>query len=301
MGDYNAEFGWTYFLDRTQSLLPHPTPLLLSSSFIFNPSLRTLSIPSLHTQILSSFNYTLSNPNATRSPLDVAVMPQRLMECGGQDMGLHYRDLARPFDSCRGVVVSANYGGKDLIWEVPKDARPSNNISLCYIMFVDNVTVARAREKAGLGDKMSLGGWNLVEVPREQIGNARVASRIPKMLLPRIFPHARWSFWIDSKYKLRGSPAEAIDELLYGFGSFTTLFTHFARISWAEEAEETLKQHLLPISMERGQAEHYNRTGFARDVPGLMEGSVIMRDHRHLLTHVVSCVWWSEYLKFPPR
>lgn len=32
-----------------------------------------------------------------------------------------------------------------------------------------------------------------------------------------------------------------------------------------------------------------------------MDGAVIIRDHRHIMSHVVSCLWWNEYKVYPPR
>lgn len=131
--------------------------------------------------------------------------------------------------------------------------------------------------------------------------SARENSRIPKQLLPRLFPNAEWSIWIDSKLKLIEDPLKFVREHMLYWGTFMSLFLHHQRLSWYEEQRAVEKLKLGSPSVLAAQEADYVSMGLSRELRGLVDGAVIFRDHRHPLSHVISCLWWNEYIAYPPR
>lgn len=239
------------------------------------------------------------------SPLDLELLSGSYLKCGIGEVEIRYRSLARRFDTCEGVIVTSNYGGKDHVRDIhPKvleeTAEQRNNGSMCFVYFVDDATSEVVNETIASGHVYH---WNFVRIRSAwfmHIGS-RAGSRIPKMLLPRLFPYAKWSIWVDSKLHLKVHPQIVLNEMNLGTGAFEGMFMHDKRITWAEEAWEVIKRGFLEQSVFDSQVEQYKAAGFSVKNAGLLEGGVIVRDHHHIMSHVQACMWWEEYLTYPPR
>ena len=70
-----------------------------------------------------------------------------------------------------------------------------------------------------------VGAWQLLILRSGEwpYGQPRRASRVPKFLPFRLFPHSKYSVWVDGKLKLLASPMSLIERFLIGPGASLAL------------------------------------------------------------------------------
>ncbi|KAF2610986.1 hypothetical protein F2Q70_00012632 [Brassica cretica] len=143
--------------------------------------------------------------------------------------------------------------------------------------------------------------------------------RVPKLLVHRMFPNARYSLWIDGKLELVVDPHQILESsTVY---SITALFIRFL---WRKNATFAISKHykrfdvLVEAEANKAagkydnasidfQVEFYKNEGLTpysvaklpitSDVP---EGCVILREHVPI-SNLFTCLWFNEVDRFTSR
>lgn len=204
------------------------------------------------------------------------------------------------FNACNIVVVTALFGATDIL----RPSHGSTYPNVCYFAFLDQCTIhkldmthmMRRTEQGCLGMHL---GWCIILVKHME-SDLRVVSRLFKLPLPMLFPHANYSIWADGKSQLRVDPVMLISTILWANNADIGHVAHWVRYSLYDEQEQVLRQNLADSKTIAKQRAHYISQNIPSDY-GLIDGTLIVRDHRSKLANAFACTWYKEYLKFPPR
>lgn len=210
-------------------------------------------------------------------------------------------------DRCSGIVVaSAIFGNYDKLQQ-PKNISPESRQSVCFFMFVDEET----RQHMGgvsTGKKLMKNGlWRVVLVHNLPYTDARRNGKIPKLLLHRLFPNARFSLWIDGKLELIVDPYQILERFLWRGNHVFAISQHYKRLDVFEEAQANKAAGKYDNASIDAQVNFYQKGGlkpynkvkspFPSDVP---EGCVIIREHTQI-TNLFTCLWFNEVDRFTSR
>ncbi|KAJ8633359.1 hypothetical protein MRB53_026695 [Persea americana] len=138
--------------------------------------------------------------------------------------------------------------------------------------------------------------------------------QVPKLLLHRIFPNARFSIWINGKLELVVDPHQILERFLWrkniSFARKNISFAisrHYRRFDVFEEAEANKAAGKYENASIDRQVEFYKKEGLTHysssklpitsDVP---EGCVIIREHIPI-TDLFTCLWFNEVDRFTSR
>ncbi|PNY07938.1 hypothetical protein L195_g004446 [Trifolium pratense] len=194
-------------------------------------------------------------------------------------------------EQCRGIVVaSAVFGNFDEINE-PKNISEYSKQTVCFLMFVDEVTEKYLRSSGRLGASKKIGLWRIIVARNLPYTDARRSGKIPKLLLHRIAPNARYSIWLDGKLELVVDPYQILER-------------RFDVFVEAEANKAAAKYDNASIDF---QIEFYKNEGLTpyteaklpliSDVP---EGCVIIREHVPI-SNLFTCLWFNEVDRFTSR
>ncbi|MCO5554086.1 hypothetical protein L7F22_007612 [Adiantum nelumboides] len=135
----------------------------------------------------------------------------------------------------------------------------------------------------------------------------RTKEEIPKLLLHRLFPNARFSLWIDGKLQLVVDPYQVLERFLWRQNQTFTISQHYKRLDVFEEAEANKAAGKYENASIDAQVDFYRREGmthfdmssspFRSDVP---EGCVIIREHTPV-SNLFTCLWFNEVDRFTSR
>lgn len=81
------------------------------------------------------------------------------------------------------------------------------------------------------------------------------------MLGHRLFPHARYSIWVDSKSQFRRDPLGVLEALLWRSNSVLAISEHGARSSVYDEATAVVKKHKATPEEVEVQLAKYRQDG----------------------------------------
>ncbi|KAJ4703487.1 Inner membrane protein oxaA [Melia azedarach] len=210
-------------------------------------------------------------------------------------------------EQCRGVVVvSAIFGAFD-------DINQPNNISeysrktVCFFMFVDEKTENYLKANSGLDSNKKVGIWRIVVIHNPPYTDARRTGKIPKLLLHRLFPNARFSLWIDGKLELVVDPYQILERHLWRRNATFAISRHYKRFDVFTEAEANKAAKKYDNASIDFQIEFYKNEGLTpysvaklpitSDVP---EGCVIIREHVPI-SNLFVCLWFNEVERFTSR
>ncbi|KAI8462472.1 MAG: hypothetical protein J3K34DRAFT_448222 [Monoraphidium minutum] len=199
--------------------------------------------------------------------------------------------------TCNIIVATGLFGGgRDTLRPVSSEA------GVCFYAFVDSCTFAELPNttQSQPGGCMWFSGWCVVTVLKHHFQNPRIASRVFKLLLPQIFPTVRYSVWLDAKLSLKVSPQTLIQNFLSAHNADIAFLSHFARYSVFSEQDVVVAGNMADAALTRVQSTKYIMNGM-NESTGLIEGMLILRDHSSFMARLLSCIWWKEYLAFPPR
>lgn len=170
-----------------------------------------------------------------------------LMKCGN-DLTCFYLVLLCDTDriameNCKGVVVvSAIFNDHDKIRQ-PKGLGSKTLDNVCFYMFVDDITLKGLEYHKLLSGKLSdnrIGAWRIVIVSSKDLyENPAMNGVIPKYLVHRLFPNAKFSIWIDAKLQLMVDPLLLIHGLLVSEKEDIAISKHPFYIHTMEEAMAT--------------------------------------------------------------
>ncbi|CAN4092011.1 unnamed protein product [Withania somnifera] len=210
-------------------------------------------------------------------------------------------------ESCQGVVVaSAIFGAFDLIRQ-PKNTSEYAKKNVCFYMFVDEETEAFLRNSSELNSSMRIGLWRIVVVHNLPYDDPRRNGKVPKLLLHRLFPNARYSLWIDGKLELVVDPYQILERFLWRKNASFAISRHYKRFDVFVEAEANKAAAKFDNASIDFQIDFYKKEGLTpysraklpitSDVP---EGCVIIREHIPI-SNLFTCLWFNEVDRFTPR
>ncbi|CAA0817917.1 Protein of unknown function (DUF616 [Striga hermonthica] len=210
-------------------------------------------------------------------------------------------------DACGGVVVaSAIFGAFDLIRQ-PKNISEYAKTNVCFHMFVDGVTEAFLKNSSELGSDKKVGLWRIIVVRNLPYLDPRRNGKIPKLLMHRLFPNARYSLWVDAKLELLVDPFQILERFLWRKNASFAISRHYKRFDVFEEAEANKAAGKYDNASIDFQVEFYKKEGLTpfsvaklpitSDVP---EGCVIVREHIPI-SNLFTCLWFNEVDRFTSR
>ncbi|XP_059455455.1 probable hexosyltransferase MUCI70 isoform X1 [Corylus avellana] len=207
--------------------------------------------------------------------------------------------------SCKVVVSTCAFGGGDDLYQ-PIGMSESSLRKVCYVAFWDEITLS-AQESVGhrIGEDGFIGKWRIVVVQELPFTDQRLNGKIPKMLGHRLFPHAKYSIWVDSKSQFRRDPLGVLEALLWRSNSVLAISEHGARSSVYDEAKAVVKKNKATPEEVEVQLTQYHHDDFPEDKrfngkKALAEASVIVREHTPL-TNLFMCLWFNEVVRFTSR
>ncbi|KAJ8761466.1 hypothetical protein K2173_001599 [Erythroxylum novogranatense] len=215
-------------------------------------------------------------------------------------------DLAA-MEECHGVVVvSAIFGAFDDIQQ-PSNISEYSRKTVCFFMFVDERTEEYLKNNSGLDERRKIGIWRVVVVHNLPYTDGRRNGKVPKLLTHRLFPHARFSLWIDGKLELVVDPHQILERHLWRKNATFAISRHYRRFDVFVEAEANKAAGKYDNSSIDFQIEFYKGEGLTpfssskfpitSDVP---EGCVIIREHVPI-SNLFTCLWFNEVDRFTSR
>ncbi|GAU42841.1 hypothetical protein TSUD_387340 [Trifolium subterraneum] len=194
-------------------------------------------------------------------------------------------------EQCRGIVVaSAVFGNFDEINE-PKNISEYSKQTVCFLMFVDEETENYLRSSGRLGASKKIGLWRIIVARNLPYTDARRSGKIPKLLLHRMAPNARYSIWLDGKLELVVDPYQILER-------------RFDVFVEAEANKAAAKYDNASIDFQIAFYKNEGLTPYTEaklplisDVP---EGCVIIREHVPI-SNLFTCLWFNEVDRFTSR
>ncbi|KAE9597171.1 hypothetical protein Lalb_Chr16g0383781 [Lupinus albus] len=210
-------------------------------------------------------------------------------------------------EQCNGVVVaSAIFGNFDEINE-PKHISDYSRKTVCFLMFVDEITEKYLRSSVKLGISKKIGLWRIIVTRNLPYKDARRTGKIPKLLLHRLVPNARYSIWIDGKLELVVDPYQILERFLWRTNATFAISKHYRRFDVFVEAEANKAASKYDNASIDFQIEFYKKEGLTpyteaklpliSDVP---EGCVIVKEHVPI-SNLLTCLWFNEVDRFTSR
>ncbi|XP_015884715.3 probable hexosyltransferase MUCI70 [Ziziphus jujuba] len=260
-----------------------------------------------HTEA-TKFNLFTGNQTLDQRDNSFKVNETATLHCGfySENGGFIFSDEDRNYmDDCKVVVSTCAFGGGDDLYQ-PIGMSEASLRKVCYVAFWDEITVA-SQQLAGhrIGDDGFIGKWRIVVVRDLPFSDQRLNGKIPKMLAHRLFPHAKYSIWVDSKSQFRRDPLGVLEALLWRSNSVLAISEHGARSSVYDEAKAVVKKNKAKPEEVEVQLAQYRHDGLPEDKrfngkKALAEASVIVREHTPL-TNMFMCLWFNEVVRFTSR
>ncbi|XP_044462673.1 probable hexosyltransferase MUCI70 [Mangifera indica] len=224
----------------------------------------------------------------------------------GTGFDLDEEDLL-DMEQCRGIVViSAIFGAFDDVNQ-PSNISEYSRKTVCFFMFVDEETEAYLKANSGLDSSKMMGIWRIVVIHNIPYTDARRTGKIPKLLLHRLFPNARFSLWIDGKLELVVDPYQILERHLWRKNATFAISRHYKRFDVFVEAEANKAAKKYVNASIDFQVEFYKSEGLTpyseaklpitSDVP---EGCVVIREHVPI-SNLFACLWYNEVDRFTSR
>ncbi|KAL2632706.1 hypothetical protein R1flu_004185 [Riccia fluitans] len=285
-----------------------PTPVLKHLSYIREPEIADV----LSSGSGSEFG---GHPTLEDRAQSYAIQENMAVHCGfvkGSDPGvgtgydISEEDRAE-MHKCGGVVVaSAVFGNYDLIQQ-PANISEQAKATVCFVMFIDEETEQAVLNNADLRSSRKIGLWRMVVVKNLPYSDPRRTGKIPKLLMHRLFPNARFSLWVDGKLQLVVDPYKILERFLWRSNDTIAISKHYKRFDVFQEAEANKAAGKYDNATIDAQVEFYRNEGMTpysraklplvSDVP---EGCVIIREHTPL-SNLFGCLWFNEVDRFTSR
>ncbi|KAL6616066.1 hypothetical protein ACP70R_038336 [Stipagrostis hirtigluma subsp. patula] len=163
--------------------------------------------------------------------------------------------------ACEVVVSTCAFGGGDDLYQ-PIGMDNSSIGRVCYVAFWDEVTLStQEAEGKVVGDNGMIGRWRIIIVKSLPFADQRLNGKIPKMLSHRLFPEARYSIWVDSKYQFRRDPIGVLEALLWRINSTFAISEHGARSNIYDEGRAIVQKHKATPEEVEVQLTQYRQDG----------------------------------------
>ncbi|KAF5780439.1 putative ceramidase [Helianthus annuus] len=213
--------------------------------------------------------------------------------------------------SCHIAVVSCIFGNSDRLRSpMGKTVSRYSRKNVCFVMFVDDVTLRTLSSEGHMPDRMGyIGIWRIVVVKNLPYTDMRRVGKIPKLLAHRLFQNARYSIWLDSKLRLQLDPLLVLEYFLWRKGHEYAISNHYDRHCVWEEVAQNKKLNKYNHTVIDEQFAFYQADGLTKFNPmdpqkllpsNVPEGSFIVRAHTPM-SNLFSCLWFNEVERFTPR
>ncbi|KAI3758625.1 hypothetical protein L6452_06192 [Arctium lappa] len=213
--------------------------------------------------------------------------------------------------SCHIAVISCIFGNSDRLRSpMGKTVSRFSRKNVCFVMFVDDVTLQTLSSEGHMPDRMGyIGIWRIVIVKNLPYTDMRRVGKIPKLLAHRLFRNARYSIWLDSKLRLQLDPLLVLEYFLWRKGHEYAISNHYDRHCVWEEVAQNKKLNKYNHTIIDEQFAFYQADGLTRFNPmdsqrllpsNVPEGSFIVRAHTPM-SNLFSCLWFNEVERFTPR
>ncbi|KAK1299491.1 hypothetical protein QJS10_CPB14g00926 [Acorus calamus] len=219
-------------------------------------------------------------------------------------------------ESCKGmVVVSAIFNNHDKIRQ-PKNLGVETLHTVCFFMFIDNSTLQDLQSHKIISNNPTpssrppkVGAWNIVTVRGKlPYDDPAMNGVIPKHLVHRLFPNARYSVWLDAKLQLTADPLLLVHSMVVSEGVDMAIAKHPFNVDVMEEMIATARwKKWGDVESLRVQMEAYCENGlqpwshkklpYTTDVP---DTALIIRKHS-TGSNRFSCLLFNELNAFNPR
>ncbi|KAK6132402.1 hypothetical protein DH2020_033841 [Rehmannia glutinosa] len=233
-------------------------------------------------------------------------------------------DDAKYISSCHIAVMSCIFGNSDRLRSpIGKTVSRMSRKNVCFVMFVDEVTLQTLSSEGQMPDMMGFVGlWKIVVVKNLPYTDMRRVGKIPKFLPHRLFPSARYKHHTHFHDRLHVVLLsilylKRIDQLCWAWDELWNCYTgyeyaisnHYDRHCLWEEVAQNKKLNKYNHSVIDQQFAFYQADGMRRfnasDTSKLLpsnvpEGSFIVRAHTPM-SNLFSCLWFNEVDRFTPR
>ncbi|KAK9270855.1 hypothetical protein L1049_026441 [Liquidambar formosana] len=277
-------------------------------SLVVKSELSAVKKPVLGLEKKSEGNLNRLDPTFRVVGVSKNVNETAVIHCGffSENGGFKISDEDKMYmQTCKVVVSTCTFGGGDDLYQ-PIGMSEASLQKVCYVAFWDEITLT-AQESVGrtVGEGQYIGKWRIVVVRNLPFMDQRLNGKIPKMLGHRLFPHASYSIWVDSKSQFRRDPLGVLEALLWRSNSVLAISEHGARSSVYDEAKAVVKKNKATPEEVEVQLSQYRHDGFPEDKrfngkKALSEASVIVRKHTPL-TNLFMCLWFNEVVHFTSR
>eukprot|EP00245_Coleochaete_scutata_P010474 TRINITY_DN3669_c0_g3_i1.p1 TRINITY_DN3669_c0_g3~~TRINITY_DN3669_c0_g3_i1.p1 ORF type:complete len:494 (-),score=93.20 TRINITY_DN3669_c0_g3_i1:639-1904(-) len=228
----------------------------------------------------------------------------------GNGTGFDYSEEDRnDMESCHGVVVASAIFGSYDVMNQPSHISERSKREVCFFMFLDAQThddfVADGTLPSPNTQKVGL--WRVVRVTNIPYTDPRRTGKIPKLLLHRLFPNARFSLWVDGKLELVVDPYRVLERFLWRHNHTWAISRHYKRFDVFVEADANKAAAKYDNKSIDEQMDAYRNDGMVpyteaklpitSDVP---EGCMIIREHTPI-TNLMGCLWFNEVERFTSR
>ncbi|XWS44608.1 hypothetical protein CRYUN_Cryun15aG0062200 [Craigia yunnanensis] len=266
------------------------------------------STPSWQRTNGTRFNLFTGNQTLDEREKSFKVNETAVVHCGffSENGGFKISDRDKShMQTCKVVVSTCAFGGGDDLYQ-PIGMSEVSLKKVCYVAFWDEITLAaQESHRNKIGEDGFIGKWRIVIVQNLPFVDQRLNGKIPKMLPHRLFPHAKYSIWVDSKSQFRRDPLGVLEALLWRRNSVLAISEHGARSSVYDEADAVVKKHKATPEEVEVQMTQYHHDGLPEDKrfngkKALNEASVIVRKHTPL-TNMFMCLWFNEVVRFTSR
>ncbi|XP_028556491.1 uncharacterized protein LOC110107296 isoform X1 [Dendrobium catenatum] len=217
-------------------------------------------------------------------------------------------------EQCGGVVVvSAIFGDHDKIRQ-PKGLGFRTLEAVCFFMFIDDSTLKGLNSHKILAgyDSDMIGVWRVIRLFAGGLpyDNPAMNAVIPKYLVHRLFPNAKFSIWLDAKLQLTVDPLLLLHALLISKDVDMAVSKHPFNVHTMEEAMATARwRKWWDIESLRNQMETYCENGLQPWTPsklpyttGIYVPDTAMIARRHgMASNLFSCLMFNELEAFNPR
>ncbi|KAI4388408.1 hypothetical protein MLD38_000736 [Melastoma candidum] len=256
----------------------------------------------------SRFNLFTGNQSFEQREESFQVKETVQVHCGfySESGGYKISEEDKNFmENCVAVVATCAFGGGDDLYQ-PIGMTEASVRKVCYVAFWDEITLAaQALEGHTPGEDGFVGKWRVVVIKNLPFTDQRLNGKIPKMLAHRLFPHAKYSIWVDSKSQFRRDPLGVLEALLWRSNSVLAISEHGARSSVYDEAKAVVKKNKATPEEVEVQLTQYKKDGLPVDKrfhgkKALAEASVIVREHTPA-TNLFMCLWFNEVVRFTSR
>ncbi|GMH16688.1 hypothetical protein Nepgr_018529 [Nepenthes gracilis] len=254
------------------------------------------------------FNLFTGYQTANQREKSFKLSESPMVHCGffSENGGFKISDEDKGYlQTCKVVVSTCAFGGGDDLYQ-PIGMSETSVQKVCYVAFWDEITVT-VQESRGqkIAEDHHIGNWRIVVVRDLPFADQRLNGKIPKMLGHRLFPHARYSIWVDSKSQFRRDPLGVLEALLWRSKSVLAISEHGARSSMYDEAKAVVHKHKATPEEVEVQTTQYRLDGLPEDKrfngkKALCEASIIVRKHAPL-TNLFMCLWFNEVVRFTSR